>query len=198
MPSRFYNNLKSRQSTLEQVFLGEYPDPAVEETSDKFRIAGFIAAFHGEIELYFEDVLETINEKAKNQFLINNYISKVAHFLVAHFCKNSDYFRASDRDKILSYFSKYETFISDNNGIRISNLNKLLIPIGLTVEDFDSQLIGDLDSYGNARGDLVHGVRDPALARLDRARELRKANNILTSLANVDNVLLARIRDASR
>jgi hypothetical protein len=133
---------------------------------------------HAEIQVYWEKISRRVLLAAQQRWNSDKSVDRVIATLVA--------FRpmarvsipenpgtpdeTGDFSKIVEYaFKQQQSAISSNNGIKSSNLAKLLCPLGFISEDFPERLLIQSDQTGKKRGDLVHKsskvsvrtIRDP-------------------------------------
>jgi hypothetical protein len=81
--------------------------------------------------------------------------------------------------KAKNVFSKH---VSDNNGVRETNVLKLLLPVGVTEYNIDQTWLATIDSFGQWRGDTAHKAAKQAKFLPDPATEVNTVSVILDGL----------------
>jgi hypothetical protein len=84
----------------------------------------------------------------------------------------------------------YRSIVTDNNGVKESNLLRLLTPLGVEASDYPAGWLQDMNTFGSDRGDIAHGsavgVRQPP----DPLTLKDLVKRVLDGLRVLDSVLL--------
>lgn len=179
MPSREYRTLRKNTGNLKSQFLnfqkrldGSY---SVHELT---QCRAFITFCHAEVEIYLETVASRIVDNAERHWrrhgrVTNAIAAMLAYRIQAPSALPENPIEQGRKSKfetlVGSAISAQRSAIRGNNGIKPKNLSELYIPIGMTPDQFDDELLIQLKSLGERRGDHVHQnsqvslpkVRDP-------------------------------------
>lgn len=167
--SQRYRDLVKRLCKLRKCFLPGQFDPLGDYDEDALlKTLAYIVLAHAEIESFIEDKVEETAYVAIKSWKEHKNITTVLIGLVGRYAKNE----GSNRMKIDEIASIKSTIdiseliersitafhseIIGNHGIRISNLNKMLIPIGIGLDNFNQTWIINMDNFGRGRGEVAH------------------------------------------
>ena len=191
--------LRARIRQLRSHFLPRSFDPTGSYSARQFdRARAFRLLAHAEIESYLEQVsFETAN-KAYDAWQVRGLITQPLVSMVAYtestlgkVPQTKPVTGPSDLqtriEKSRNSLTKYSR--SGNNGIRESNILRLLLPVGIRETDIDSTWLSTIDSFGKERGDTAHNsgrVSQPP----DPKNEFDKVTQIVNGLVGIDQKLL--------
>lgn len=152
-----HDRLISIKSTFDKVISA---DPLAQDNEyDQNLIKSYILLSHAEFEKYFEDIALAVIENAKAKYDESGETSiallNLVLILKKEFSNNED---ASFR--LNKLYSNYRALIESNHGIRKTNINELLAPIGLPITKLSETYIASLDNFGKKRGQIAHNVRE--------------------------------------
>jgi hypothetical protein len=193
MPSIAYSVLSSNIAALKLILPPSSPSGTYTQTQE-ILIRAFTVLSHAELEHYFESRCREIVVAYQNGTNITSG-AMIRSRLVQYFSvKNQVNFTPYNYVHI-SICKAYDQMIISNNGIKESNLFKLLWPLGIDGSMIPSTLLPDLDSYGSRRGALVHnGLHYSIQFVLDPLNEIsaidRLLQDIFTFDAELDKLLL--------
>ena len=119
---------------------------------------------HAEIETYFESCANRAIDIAE-AFLKQDTYNRILYSLGAFYARLPDdgesllkvpAERYLERERWRRSISLHRDVVKGNNGIKIDNLCRMLIPIGLDVRNIDGVLLVELDQFGAIRGSMAH------------------------------------------
>jgi len=206
MPSREFVVLERAINRLKKQFLEPLPT-TVGPYSDV--ISGRASAFRvlacGELEYFFETRCQAVANRALDgKYDRTTNLCIVAALIASHLegPSSEDVLESEgeDGDLIVRIGAKkrmskigyaafmaavktsYLSLIENNHGIRGRRLKKMMTPIALSVEDFDSTLISSVESYFGIRGKIAHTGSVSAKVALDPRVESTTIDGILALL----------------
>ncbi len=158
---------------------------------ERLKCQAFIVFSHAEIENYFEKVGRRIMAEAKARWEESRVPDRVVATLLAYRRKEitappDDPKNPSNKTDLLCIVKDclkiQEKVISENNGIKRSNVSDILCPLGVFPDDLDEVLLIQLTQTGRRRGDFVHErstvslpkIRDPISVELQEVIQLIK------------------------
>ena len=200
--SKHFSSLNKNLSKIGKIFLsmknrsnGAY---TVQEQTNA-RAYGLLA--HAEIEHYFEAVAKEVVQNAYKKWKSDK---KPSHVLmsVATFMNIKKEFPSRVRKVDLAnnknglietryelHVSKYIKILVDNNGIKETNLLKILLPLGIHLDEIDSTFLNSIDSFGTDRGEIAHNSIKTKIL-IDPFTKEKDVNNILTEIRKLDTKLI--------
>jgi len=171
---------------------------------------------HAEIESYLEERAWETALKAVQKWKNTNKANRIVLALVAFSGRMMDKppdsilpeqpSQADSWDEKISLSKKVRLSVRDfyytvnnNHGIKETNLIHLLLPIGVNVDELDTVLVADLNSYGVSRGEFAHKTSQAysTTMQVDPREELEKARKIIKNIASIDTIfnnLLAELK----
>ena len=87
-----------------------------------------------------------------------------------------------------AYTEHHKYITSNNNGIKEKNILALFLPIGITINEIDNNLLIALDSFGTERGAIAHQTKAQQCLTPDDVEA--SVNNILTLLEPFDEKMV--------
>jgi hypothetical protein len=152
------------------------------------RARGYRVLVHAEFEAYLEDRCLALAIGAIQQWKIDKKPRHVLMSLLTR-CSPAASSGGTLQERIGQAGSSYHHLIRNNHGIRESNLEILLQPVGIELSDLDGTWVSTVDSFGVARGEVAHntvGAQRPIDPRteLTRVKQLRDGFGDLDKLLN--------------
>jgi hypothetical protein len=155
-------------------------------------IRSFVLLVHAEFESYVEDKVKDKVQKALQSWITTRKRSNCLKAILAFSGSEVSYdnVRKEDKNSIQFRINKvvahFLNTVKKNNGIKESDLLKLLLPLGLELTDLDDTWLTVIDSFGATRGAIAHNTIGVQVT-LDRSTELdRIRNQILPGLVDLD------------
>ncbi len=170
MSTKRFIVLLRRLTELEKHFLPQ-PFPLVAKEQDNDNARAFQLLAHAEIESYIEDISKTKILSAIGKWKNSKQVGNVLLcFIACYHAGDLDDQTLEDFDKLKSHpkvkkkveeiidlaATKYNKLLSSNHGIKLDNLKKLLLPIGVNFDDLDQTWLTDIDNFGKERGSCAH------------------------------------------
>lgn len=198
--SQEYRTLRVRITQLRNHFLPRPFNPTGSYSARQFdRARAFRLLAHAEIESYLEAVSFETAIKAYDAWQVRGMVTEPLISMVAY--TESSLGKIPETtprtgppdlqtriEKSKNSLTRYST--SQNNGIRESNILRLLLPVGIREADIDSIWLSTIDSFGKDRGVTAHStsrVSNPP----DPKSEFDKVTQIVDGLVDIDRKLLA-------
>jgi hypothetical protein len=161
------------------------------------RLKSYLILCHAAIEEYLEKVSLSILKECLERFKEQKVIPKALWAASSYYTNpmHSDFglFRGSQDfwivcERIFSWsIESHRVALSDVHGIKTKHQDKMFLPIGLRVHDFDHLLSQSLNAFGEGRGKIAHEFRIEH--RLPRAALEQSVNQILRLLLPFDQEL---------
>lgn len=209
MASQHYKELKSAIGDLRRHLL---PSKFNDEGIYKERVFTGVIAFrvlnHAAIEEYIEirvsDIAINAASHCSKTRIISDPAAHIASFNDRSYgvppatfnpIQNNQNKDWSEKIDLVSRVSKsagsFVAFVKkDNHGIKEKNLTRLFLTIGLRHHDIDPVLVSELDSFGEARGEVAHSsVAKHVRKKPNPKDELVRVNQIVTLLKDLDKKL---------
>lgn len=201
MSSSEYIELNSAVDDLKAALMGFSQRVDGDYTKEeRLKCLAFVVFAHAEVERYLEKAARRIMREAKDRWEATKVPDRVIATLLAFRRQEltgppQDIKRPQSKFDLANIvemsFSLQENAISENHGIKPTNLSNLLCPLGVLADDVGEPLLIQLKNVGSRRGDFVHQqskvslpkVRDPF------ADELQDVDNLIAELAVFDEHL---------
>lgn len=174
-----YIMLKKRIETLKNNFNFEQKEEGVTPEQEDL-IRAFLLLCHAEIENYIEDLATD---------LLNNGIEKwnqdkLANYNLASLFMwyNNNIEKRDIFEKAEHIFGKFRKIIKENHGIKEQNIKKLFVPLGYSIDDFDTDFMSEINSWGTLRGEVAHKSAKQTTAQLNFEDEVQKVGRIVGGL----------------
>ncbi|MEU4348715.1 HEPN domain-containing protein [Streptomyces sp. NPDC023838] len=203
MPSTRYRTLSRRVSELRRNLLpanfnstGLYSD-RVHERTRAFRVLA-----HAEFEAYIEDRVIEVVHRAHLEWNRDGTIRPCLLALMSHRDSRLDIpdslTELRDRNgakyptlksRVEAAKRQYSTYVrTNNNGIKERNLLLLLLPLGVTKEEIDTEWLNDTEVWATARGEVAHTSAKMQI-QVDPRVELSTVKNVLDGFKLIDGIL---------
>lgn len=194
--SRQYRKLTTRLDELRRHLLGFLPTPPTSRISytdqELDATRAYILLAHAEIETFCEELVLKRAITAKQAYDTSGRISPSLRRMVAYHVakkgKSWAFVTNPPTDVVESAFQSIQSTISENNGVKSKNLERLLFPLGVPDHQLDPLWLADMDSFGSSRGGWAHKsvrVQQPP----DPPSQLGAVNQILIGLLELDRTL---------
>lgn len=175
--------------------------------TDVDRIHGFRLLVHSEIQEYVESIASCILDTTIQLHAIGNELTHAGHHLsvfnsiiplVDKRRANSFRYPSFDANEALTVsltrpemvekaVNTHRSVIESNNGVKSSNLNRMLVPIGYREGLFPPGFFQLMDNFGRARGDVAHKSGVVGAANWPSgSSELQRINQIIPGLASIE------------
>lgn len=170
------------------------------------RARGYRLLAHAEIESFLEDVTMQVAKAA-----VLNWISKkktsdsliclLAHYHVGFDMEGEDLepsFPDTSRQKvkeeikeaIQNAFKQYNTIHDNNHGIREKNFKRLVLPIGIRIDQIDPTWLTNMDDFGKVRGEIAHKTVK-IQQQIDPKSEFDRISDLVSGLKDLDKLILS-------
>lgn len=198
--SKQYRDLTLRLEQLRKHLLFFVPNPPVSKlsySSQELDLAmAYVVLAHAEIEAFCEDLVSHRVTVAKSTYDKTGTVSPALRKLITHFVvikgKSWSNVVAPSNAAVESAVKAHKKTVKNNHGVKRTNLEKLLYPLGIVETHLNPTWLADMDSFGAKRGGWAHSsVR--AQQPPDPLTQMRAVNQLLNGLSNLDR-RLARVR----
>ena len=195
---------KLRRDLLPMGFdpIGDYPDKVLTATF-AYRVLS-----HAEIESYLEDRVHETALMAVKTWKDKRKTSKTLLGLLAFSGQEiesppnaidlsqptqppawQDKIKLSDRIDVAMNIFSYA--VKNNHGIKEDNIHRLLLPIGIELDELDTTLIADLNSFAKERGEVAHlsASKYRTKQQINPKEELTRVKSIIARLIDIDRLI---------
>lgn len=200
-PTAHYKKLLLSLREAKRI-LSHVPSTYCDSTYHHLKVQSYIFLAHAAIEEYIEDIALYVLSESIDKYKHNDHINKCLLSLIIfetvyQFDENTP--RKSLKSEVVEKFSTFvhiakkshETEIGNNNGIKIDNQKKLLLPIGIDLESVDLNLANSLDAFGAARGGIAHKFKTKT--KETKSSVLASTEQISNDLRQLDEAAVAVI-----
>lgn len=192
--SRRLKQLLSRLNFLENNILPSERIDGNYTKKEQDLIRSFILLSHAEIEAYLEDIVKDKITKSLNSWnssrAKSHCIKSVMTFVGADISYENDINSNNLQYRINKTITHYQRAMVDkNHGIKEKNILKILLPLGIELNELDQTWLSVMDSFGSTRGLIAHNSFT-VTQTIDRNTELNKIKNlIIPELTNIDKMI---------
>jgi hypothetical protein len=164
---------------------------------------GFRLLVHAEIEHYIEQRVGDIAKMARDRYSLDGKARTIILALLAYYDgkwpETVESISVAIEPKAMATIHKrigraHDVFrhmvFKENNGIKERNILRLLLPVGILIDDLDSTWLNTLNSFGASRGNTAH-LSAKTQQPIDPKTEIQTVEQILQGLERVD----ARLSD---
>lgn len=189
--SRRLKQLLSRLTFLENNILPAERVDGNYSKREQDLIRSFLLLTHAEIEAYLEDVAKTRVTKSLSDWnssrIKSNCIKSVISFVGNDLKFDNDVHSNNIQYRINKTVAHYmSTVVDKNHGIKEKNILKVLLPLGIEINELDQTWLSVMESFGSARGLIAHSSFNVQTS-IDRNTELNRIKNqILPELTKID------------
>lgn len=180
---------------------GDYSDRQLDRTR------GYRVLVHAEIESYLEDIAREAVTRAIRDWKQNKAPSTILlAFLAAYHSgwntnderENEEIVRlAKGRSRVKDSINEVidiaqKQFISnvrDNHGVKEKNFKRLILPLGVEIEELDGTWLTNLDNFGASRGETAHKTKR-ATGQINPKDEYANVKKLLKGLKELDEKIL--------
>ena len=192
--SRRLLQLLSRLSFLEKNILPNERFDGNYTKREQDLIRSYVLLSHAEIEAFIEDrakekvskALLSWNSNRTKSNCLKSVLSFTGHEL--SFDKNANANNIQYRmNTTIAHFMS--SVVDKNHGVKEKNILKMLLPIGIEINEIDQTWLSVMESFGSTRGNIAHNSFQ-VQNRIDRNSELHRINNqIVPELVNIDKLI---------
>ena len=193
--TKHYSLLLKRNRELKKALLPQKRSPTGNYKNSTYeRALGYKLLIHAELEYYFEEVTKSIIKKAKDNWDNQHEATPTLVALMAYCTKSfvSIPERTTDQhasvdlyERVNTAYTEHHKYISaSNHGIKEKNILSLFLPVGVTINEIDNNLLIALDSFGSERGVIAHQTKAQQCLTPDDVEA--SVNNILALLESFD------------
>lgn len=153
------------------------------------RARGYRVLVHAEFEAYLEDQCWALACGAIQQWKIDKKPRHVLMCLLTR-CGPAASNGLTLEERIGKAGSTYHNLIKKNHGIRETNLETLLQPVGIELTHLNGTWLNSVDSFGVARGEVAHsavGAQTP----IDPRTELTTVTQLRDGFVDLDSLINA-------
>jgi hypothetical protein len=153
------------------------------------RARGYRVLVHAEFEAYLEDQCWALANGAIRQWRVDKKPRHVLMCLLTRCGPVASNGQTLD-ERIGKAGSSYHHLIRQNHGIRETNLETLLPPVGIELTDLNGTWVNTVDSFGAARGEVAHtavGAQRP----IDPRTELTTVKQLRDGFGDLDKLINA-------
>ena len=122
----------------------------------------YIVLAHAEIEAFCEDLVAQKAQGARAFFDARGAVRPTLRRMIAYYvgrkCRSWSEVTAPPARIVGKACDSHHEAIRTNHGLKRTNLEKMLYPIGLVEADFDPTWVAQMDSLGVARGGWAHNT----------------------------------------
>ncbi len=180
---------------------GDYSDRQLDRTR------GYRVLVHAEIESYLEDVAREAVTQAIQKWKNNKKPSTILlAFLAAYHSgwnsnddrENEEIVRlAKARSRVKDSINEaidiaqkqYITNVRDNHGVKEKNFKRLIIPLGIEIDELDGTWLTNLDNFGASRGETAHKTKR-ATGQINPEDEYKTVQSLVKGLKELDEKIL--------
>lgn len=183
------------------VLLEGLPEHRIPNERTDLILRSFSFLCHAAIEEYLENVSVFVLERSIEDYHASSVLSdpvlsalsyyKISFHIGDYHAKWSGSLKQPLDQIFVDVLGKHKLSIEQNNGIRTSNQDAILVPIGVRLFDSDRILSQLLESFGVRRGELAHRFR--IQLRHPKAALISDIGNILSLVEKLDRLLNSRI-----
>ena len=157
---------------------------------------------HAEIEYYFETVAEEVVLNAYKKWESDKKPSHVLMSLAIFMDIKEEIPEiiskgTIDKDKegliekrLEVYVKKYMGILGKNNGIKEINLLKMLLPLGIHLNEIDTTFLSSMNSFGHDRGEIAHNSIKTQIL-IDPFTKEKDVINILKAIKDLDTKIIS-------
>lgn len=84
---------------------------------------------------------------------------------------------------------QYITCVRDNHGVKEKNFKRLIIPLGIEIDELDGTWITNLDNFGASRGETAHKTKRAA-GQINPGDEYNTVKKLMKGLEELDEKIL--------
>lgn len=203
-----YQLLEQELNRLRDHLLPPFEPTGLYSEEEYTRTLAYRVMAHAEFEAYFEDRVREIYRSAMDALEERGIISKVITCMIAFTSVEFDEIPTTKRPTQQNQLAKWDRktklsgkiakcanhmhhVLENNHGIKEENLLKLLLPIGIEVDDIDDTWLADMNSFGEERGSIAHTSGSIYRTRTlpDPKNENDKIMALLRGIADIDELI---------
>lgn len=185
-----YEYLKVRISELKVSFNFEQADGEMTKPQED-QLKGFQLLCHAELEDYFESIALRIFDESVAKWRSERNAN---YQLASYFIEQDRLALSADSfTKSMQLVNQYnQNIIKKNHGIKEQNIKKMYEPLGYSIDDFDSVLLSELNSFGSQRGESAHKSKKHTQTQLDKNNVYSEVDRIVELISGFEEVIRSR------
>lgn len=146
-------------------------DPLVCKTVlQDLKVQSYILLSHAALEDYLESLVLATAEAALQRFVSTQRISRsllglITSGLIGRMEEKALSKKVSEElfQDVSTFasvaYGRFKSVVGDNNGVKIADQRRLLLPVGVDPATEDPVTMAALDSFGGKRGAIAHGLK---------------------------------------
>lgn len=200
--SKYFRDLNKNLDKIEKMFLSmDVKDDGAYNLRELTMARAYGLLVHAEIECYFENIAKEVVLKSYKKWKLEKKSSHVLMSVTAFLNPKEQIPENVSNEKInkneeglienrlKDCVSRYIGMIEKNNGIKETNLLKILLPLGIHLNDIDHTFLNSANSFGHYRGELAHNsIKTKSL--IDPFAKKKEVANLLTEIRILDNKII--------
>ncbi len=197
--TKHYSLLIKRNKELKKALLPQKHSPTGNYKKSTYeRVLGYKLLIHAELEYYFEEVVKSIITNVKDKWDNQHEATPTLIALMAYCTKDfvsipehttDQHVNVDLNKRVNTAYTEHHRYISaSNHGIKEKNILALFLPVGITIDEIDNNLLIALDSFGSERGAIAHQTKAKQCITPDDVEA--SVNNILSLLSPFDEKLV--------
>lgn len=154
---------------------------------EQVKVKSYRLLCHAEVEYFIEEVCRNSIEKVFldwRQSKKNEKAYVLVHFFAILGWNNEKTISRDTTSRLGALVNDYKTALTKNHGIKESNLNSMLMPLGIDLDQYTT-LVNDLNTFGSDRGSIAHTAMTTHQI-LDPISEKNRVKQIVISLKDLD------------
>jgi hypothetical protein len=188
--SRELRILRDDLAERDRFFLSwalDRPRPQPTSRLEQLQLEAFVLSSHALIERYLEERIIEVADAIELIAISSSdaTVRPVTSTLAWNLPKEDEprrRLKVSDLPYLKVSINRIRKLVDRNNGIKDTNLGKMVEPFGCTVADFGARLGGVLKEAGKKRGEIAHGVTVGAVFSMSAQDEATRYLQILEDL----------------
>lgn len=171
------------------------------------RARGYRVLVHAEIESYLEDVAREAVTKAIRDWKGSQRPSMILLSFLASYHSGWDSNEERGNEEIIKLArarsrikdavdeaidiaqTQYIARVRDNHGVKEKNFKRLVLPLGLKLDNLDATWITNLDNFGSNRGETAHKAKR-ATGQINPEDEYKAVQKLLEGLKELDEKII--------
>jgi hypothetical protein len=165
---------------------------------EKNLVRGYLLLAHAEIESYFEEIANNVVLSAHSKWEKTKKPSHIITSLIAYLgCKSqevpesiNDTSRALIEKRVKESLDLYVKYLKQNHGIKQKNILRILLPLGIPLNEIDSAWLLEMDTFGDDRGEIAHhSIKVQKI--IDPSTEQKRVERVLVEIKKIDSLVIS-------
>lgn|SRR5690606_10252152 len=206
--SNRFKEMRTRLAELRNHMLPSRFSPTGSYTDRQLdRARGYRVLVHAEIESYLEDVareavtaaIRQWNSSKKPSMILVAFLaayhsgwdaeSDISDNEVIKWAKSRSRVKDAVNEAVNLAQKQYVKLVRDNHGVKEKNFKRLILPLGVDIEELDRTWLTNLDSFGANRGETAHKTKR-ASGQINPEDEYKTVRELLEGLRELDEIIL--------